>query len=196
MFRKKKIVLISGGAGFIGSHTVDKFLQEGFEVRSFDNLSGGNFKNISHLNSEKNFKFEKADLLNLEKLKNFIKECEYVVHFAGVGDIVPSIKNPKKYFSNNTQGTVCLLDSLNLFKIKKFVYAASSSCYGKAQHLPRKKTQLIHYTLMHFQNIKENNYVFIGIKFIGYQLIQLEFLTLMVQDQELQELMELYLVYF
>ena len=66
----------------------------------------------------------------------------------------------------------------------------------KPQHLPRKKTQLIHYTLMHFQNIKENNYVFIGIKFIGYQLIQLEFLTLMVQDQELQELMELYLVYF
>ena len=139
MFRKKKIVLISGGAGFIGSHTVDKFLQEGFEVRSFDNLSGGNFKNISHLNSEKNFKFEKADLLNLEKLKNFIKECEYVVHFAGVGDIVPSIKNPKKYFSNNTQGTVCLLDSLNLFKIKKFVYAASSSCYGKAS-TPTSKT--------------------------------------------------------
>ncbi len=132
MFRKKKIVLISGGAGFIGSHTVDKFLQEGFEVRSFDNLSGGNLKNISHLNSENNFKFEKGDLLNLEKLKNFMKECDYVVHFAGVGDIVPSIKNPKKYFSNNAQGTACLLDSLNLLKIKKFVYAASSSCYGKA----------------------------------------------------------------
>ena len=132
MSNKKKIVLISGGAGFIGSHTVDKFIKEGFEVRSFDNLAGGNLKNIAHLNKEKNFKFEKADLLQLDRLKNFIKECQYVVHFAGIGDIVPSIKSPKKYFSNNAQGTACLLEALNLLKVKKFVYAASSSCYGKA----------------------------------------------------------------
>lgn len=128
----KKKVLISGGAGFIGSHTVDRFLKEGFEVRSFDNLAGGNLKNISHLQKKKNFKFEKADLLKLDKLKNFIKDCEFVIHFAGIGDIVPSIENPKKYFINNAQGTACLLDSLNLSKVKKFVYAASSSCYGKA----------------------------------------------------------------
>ena len=90
MSNKKRIVLITGGAGFIGSHTVDKFIKEGFEVRSFDNLAGGNLKNIAHLNKEKNFKFEKADLLQLDRLKNFIKECQYVVHFAGIGDIVPS----------------------------------------------------------------------------------------------------------
>ena len=108
MSNKKKIVLISGGAGFIGSHTVDKFIKEGFEVRSFDNLSGGNLKNISHLKKEKNFKFEKADLLRLDKLKSFISECHYVLHFAGIGDIVPSIDNPKKYFANNVQGTTLL----------------------------------------------------------------------------------------
>lgn len=125
-------ILVTGGAGFIGSHTVDKFLKKGFEVRSFDNLSGGNLNNISHLKNEKNFKFEKGDLLNLKKIKNFIKDCQYVVHFAGIGDIVPSIQNPRKYFENNVQGTTNLLDCLNLNKIKKFVYAASSSCYGKA----------------------------------------------------------------
>jgi UDP-glucose 4-epimerase len=128
----KKRVLITGGAGFIGSHTVDNFLKKGFNVRVIDNLVGGNLKNIEHLKNNKNFQFEKQDILKLDKVRKFISECEYVVHFAGIGDIVPSIKYPKKYFENNVLGTVKLLDILNPKKIKKFVYAASSSCYGKA----------------------------------------------------------------
>ena len=132
MQSRKKIVLITGGAGFIGSHAVDLFLKKGYEVRSIDNLSGGSVKNIEHLKNNNFFKLEKSDLLNLGKLKKFIQDCQYIVHFAGVGDIVPSIENPKKYFENNVQGTVNLLDSLNLSNVKKFVYAASSSCYGKA----------------------------------------------------------------
>jgi len=129
----KKRVLITGGAGFIGSHTVDNFLKKGFKVRVIDNLIGGNLKNIEHLKNNKNFQFEKQDILNLDKVRKFISECEYVVHFAGIGDIVPSIKYPKKYFENNVLGTVKVLDFLDPKKIKKFVYAASSSCYGKAK---------------------------------------------------------------
>lgn len=129
----KKRVLITGGAGFIGSHTVDSFLKKGFNARVIDNLVGGNLKNIEHLKNNKNFQFEKQDILKLDKVRKFISECEYVVHFAGIGDIVPSIKYPKKYFENNVLGTVKLLDILNPKKIKKFVYAASSSCYGKAK---------------------------------------------------------------
>jgi UDP-glucose 4-epimerase len=129
----KKRVLITGGAGFIGSHTVDNFLKKDFKVRVIDNLAGGNLKNIEHLKNNRDFEFEKKDILNLDKIKKFIHECEYVVHFAGVGDIVPSIKYPKKYFENNVLGTVRVLDCLNPSKIKKFVYAASSSCYGKAK---------------------------------------------------------------
>ena len=129
----KKRVLITGGAGFIGSHTVDSFLKKGFNVRVIDNLVGGNLKNIEHLKNNKNFQFEKQDILKLDKVRKFISECEYVVHFAGIGDIVPSIKYPKKYFENNVLGTVKLLDILSPKKIKKFVYAASSSCYGKAK---------------------------------------------------------------
>ena len=129
----KKRVLITGGAGFIGSHTVDNFLKKGFKVRVIDNLIGGNLKNIEHLKNNKNFQFEKQDILNLDKVRKFISECEYAVHFAGIGDIVPSIKYPKKYFENNVLGTVKVLDFLDPKKIKKFVYAASSSCYGKAK---------------------------------------------------------------
>ena len=129
----KKRVLITGGAGFIGSHTVDNFLKKGFKVRVIDNLVGGNLKNIEHLKNNRDFQFEKKDILNLDKIKKFVNDCEYVVHFAGIGDIVPSIKYPKKYFENNVLGTVKVLDCLNPSKIKKFVYAASSSCYGKAK---------------------------------------------------------------
>lgn len=132
-YNHKKTVLITGGAGFIGSHTVDFFLSKGFKVKCLDNLSGGNLRNIAHLKNETNFSFEKGDLLKLDKFKSFIKNCEYVVHFAGIGDIVPSIENPKKYIENNANGTLNLINFLPIKKIKKFVYAASSSCYGLAK---------------------------------------------------------------
>ena len=138
----KKRVLITGGAGFIGSHTVDNFLNKGFNVRVIDNLTGGNLKNIEHLKNNRDFQFEKKDILKLDKVRKFISECEYVIHFAGIGDIVPSIKYPKKYFENNVLGTVKVLDFLNPKKIKKFVYAASSSCYGKAK-TPTNENHLI-----------------------------------------------------
>lgn len=131
---KKSTVLITGGAGFIGSHTTDLFLSKGFKVKVIDNLSGGNLHNIKHLSNNRNFKFLKADLTKFDKkLSNFLSNVEYVIHFAGIGDIVPSIKYPEKYFENNVQGTVNLLSKLKIDKIKKFVYAASSSCYGIAK---------------------------------------------------------------
>tara|TARA_B100000579_G_C22835126_1_gene858264 strand:- start:1282 stop:2289 length:1008 start_codon:yes stop_codon:yes gene_type:complete len=136
MSNNKKKVLITGGAGFIGSHTAEKFLKNNFKVIVLDNLSGGNLININHLKKSKDFKFIKIDILNfkkLKKLKKIIENCSYILHFAGVGDIVPSIKNPIKYFQNNVQGTINILNLCNSKKIKKFVYAASSSCYGKAK---------------------------------------------------------------
>ena len=129
---KKKIVLITGVAGFIGSHAADKFLSKGFEVRGVDNFSSGNKENIKHLKNNKKFKFLRADILNLKKNK-FINDCNYVLHFAGLGDIVPSIKYPLKYFENNFSGTINLLEIINKKKLIKFVYAASSTCYGLAK---------------------------------------------------------------
>ena len=126
-------VLITGGAGFIGSHTVDKFLKKGFKVKIVDNLSGGREENISHHKKNKNLIVEFKDIRKIKKNWSFLKDINYVVHFAGIGDIVPSINNPKKYISNNFGGTLNLLEAFRDTKLKKFVYAASSSCYGLAK---------------------------------------------------------------
>jgi UDP-glucose 4-epimerase len=129
MFIKKK-VLVTGAAGFIGSHMCDLLLsKKKYHVFALDNLSGGNLKNINHLKNNKNFKFIKKDLLSNYQNKYFLN-VDYVIHFAGIGDIVPSIENPKKYILNNFNATLNLLNNLNFSRIKKFVYAASSSCYG------------------------------------------------------------------
>ena len=129
MKKNKKNFLVTGGCGFIGSHMVDKLMKLNENVIVIDNLEGGFVKNIKkHLNS-KNFVFINKDINDLKKNKIF-ETIDYVFHFAGKGDIVPSIEKPYDYFINNVQSTLKLLTVLNFKKIKKFVYAASSSCYG------------------------------------------------------------------
>lgn len=138
---KKYKVLITGVAGFIGSHTAELFLKKGYKVNGVDNLSTGNKKNLSYLKKYKNFKFLKNDLLKISN-KRFYTECKFIIHFAGLGDIVPSIEYPKKYVDNNFNATLNLLELYKKIKIKKFVFAASSSCYGIAK-VPTKETNKI-----------------------------------------------------
>ncbi len=126
-------VLITGGAGFIGSHCVDIFLKNGYEVVVVDNLVGGRIENIEHNAANKNFNFYEKDINDLTIDEKFLDGVEYIVHFAGIGDIVPSIEDPYKYIYTNVLGTVNMLNIANKLNVKKFVYAASSSCYGIAQ---------------------------------------------------------------
>ena len=123
--------LVTGGAGFIGSHTADLLLNHGHEVQIVDNLSGGNLKNIEHLRSHKKFSFINKCINDL--LPSDLNPPDYVIHFAGIGDIVPSIEYPLDYIKTNVLGTVNILELARKFKVKKFVYAASSSCYGLAK---------------------------------------------------------------
>lgn len=123
--------LVTGGAGFIGSHTVDLLLNHGHEVQVVDNLSGGNLKNIEHLKKNKKFSFIHKCINEL--LPNDLHQPDYVIHFAGIGDIVPSIEQPLNYMKTNVLGTVNILELSRQLNVKKFVYAASSSCYGLAQ---------------------------------------------------------------
>jgi UDP-glucose 4-epimerase len=126
-----KTVLITGGAGFIGSHTVDLFLKRGFKVRVIDNLSGGRNENLKQHQKNNKLDLEFKDIRHVRDNCSYFRDLDYVVHFAGIGDIVPSITNPKKYISNNFNGTLNILEILRKNReIKKFVYAASSSCYG------------------------------------------------------------------
>lgn len=128
-----KLAVVTGGAGFIGSHMVDLLLSKDFKVNVIDNLSGGHENNISHNFKNKNFKFEKLDIRELKSNHKFFSSCDYVFHFAGIGDIVPSIENPISYLDSNVLGTSRVLEASRNGKIKKFVYAASSSCYGMAK---------------------------------------------------------------
>ncbi len=130
---KKKIALVTGGAGFIGSHLVDLLIKKKFQVRVIDNLSGGRIQNIKHHQKNNNFKLKKIDINKLKINDKFFNGVNYVFHLAGKGDIVPSIENPISYMETNILGTTKVLENCRNKGIKKFVYAASSSCYGLAK---------------------------------------------------------------
>ena len=129
----KKIALITGGAGFIGSHLVDLLLKKNFKVRIIDNLSGGRLENIKHHKKNKNLIFKKLDINQMSLNDKIFDNVSYVFHLAGKGDIVPSIENPLNYMMTNVIGTTRVLENCRNKKIKKFIYAASSSCYGLAK---------------------------------------------------------------
>ena len=128
-----KTALVTGGAGFIGSHMVDFLLSKNYIVKVLDNFSGGQEQNLVHHKNNDKLIIEKTDIRDCEKIKTFFNDINEVYHFAGIGDIVPSIENPIEYFSVNASGTAILMDCLrNSKNLKKIVYAASSSCYGLA----------------------------------------------------------------
>ena len=126
------IALVTGGAGFIGSHMVDLLLQQGYVVRVIDNLTGGREENLAHLRNESHLTLERRDIRSYAPEDAFFKGVERVVHFAGIGDIVPSIERPMEYMSVNVMGTVHMLECARSAGVRRFVYAASSSCYGLA----------------------------------------------------------------
>jgi UDP-glucose 4-epimerase len=127
----KKLALVTGCAGFIGSHMTEYLLDKNIKVIGVDNLSSGSINNIKNINSKK-FKFYNIDVKYIAKILKNIKKLDFVFHFSGNGELIPSIEQPKKYFENNSLNTVNLIEEIRAkkFKLKKFIYAASSTCYG------------------------------------------------------------------
>jgi UDP-glucose 4-epimerase len=128
----RKTAVVTGGAGFIGSHMVDVLLGRGFDVRVIDNLAGGREGNLAQHKSDPRLSFERADIRSCKPGMGLFKGADCVFHFAGIGDIVPSIERPAEYMSVNVLGTVNMLECARAAGVGKFVYAASSSCYGLA----------------------------------------------------------------
>ena len=128
----RSIAVVTGGAGFIGSHMVDLLLARGYRVRVIDNLAGGREANLAHHSNESRLSFERMDIRRLSPGEQSFQDVELVFHFAGIGDIVPSIERPSEYMDVNVQGTVNVLECARAANARKFVYAASSSCYGLA----------------------------------------------------------------
>ncbi len=128
----KPIAVVTGGAGFIGSHMVDLLLERGFSVRVIDSLVGGHERNLEHHVDNADLACEWRDIRGVEEDDTLFGGVRYVIHFAGIGDIVPSIEHPTEYMDVNVQGTVRVLEAARVAGVEKFVYAASSSCYGLA----------------------------------------------------------------
>lgn len=151
--------IVTGGAGFIGSNLVDALVKKNIKVTVIDNLSTGQTKNLKKSISK--IKFVKIDISKqTRKLESLFKNVDFVFHLAGLADIVPSIKNPKKYFEANVNGTLNVLEACKNKKIKKFIYAASASCYGLPTSFPTSENAKI-----------DTKYPYALTKFLGEKLV-------------------------
>ncbi len=128
----KPIAVVTGGSGFIGSHMVDLLLGRGFSVRVIDNMVRGLEANLSLHGDNPDLALDTRDIRELAPDDSLFADARYVFHFAGIGDIVPSIEMPIDYLSVNVQGTVHVLEAARHARVSKLIYAASSSCYGIA----------------------------------------------------------------
>ena len=135
-------VLITGGCGFIGSHIAEKLLKKGNRVTIIDNLSTGRLENINHLKSN-NLTLVIENISNYIKIKKYFKSIDIVYHIAALADIVPSIENPMQYHDSNVNGTISVLECSRKNNVKRFVYAASSSCYGIPDLYPTNELSVI-----------------------------------------------------
>ena len=132
--------LVTGGAGFIGSHICHKLLSGGHQVLAVDNLASGRLENFEEFGDTKNFEFQKVDILDRDRLLPLFKGTDWVFHMAGLADIVPSIEKPELYFDVNVKGTLNVLEAAKNAGVKRFTYAASSSSYGIPEEYPTPET--------------------------------------------------------
>ena len=135
--------LVTGGAGFIGSHICQELLSRGHQVVAVDNLANGRLENFDEFEDSKNFEFQKIDILDRGRLAPLFKQVDWVFHMAGLADIVPSIERPDLYFDVNVKGTLNVLEAAKNAGVKRFAYAASSSSYGIPESYPTPETAFI-----------------------------------------------------
>ena len=135
--------IVTGGAGFIGSHLVDRLVEQGRSVRVLDNFSNGSESNIEHHKNNSNVDVVDVDVGDYERLRDLFKGVKNVYHLAALADIVPSINEPDKYFNSNVIGTYNVVRSAEQANAGKLIYAASSSCYGIPDQFPTPETAAI-----------------------------------------------------
>jgi len=129
-------VLVTGGAGFIGSHTVDLLLEKGYYVVVLDNFRSGFLRNLSHLIENKNVEIVKGDICDKEIVERVMEKVDGVIHLAAIVSVDEAIKDPFSIFQTNAIGTLNLLEAARKFGIEKFVYASSTAVYGEPISLP------------------------------------------------------------
>ncbi len=129
-------VLVTGGAGFIGSHLVDRLIKDGYEVVVLDNFFSGKTRNIKHHLDSRRFYLVKGDVRNSEDVKEAIRNVNAVFHLAAIVSVPMSIKNPLLVNDVNVRGTLNLLEASLKVHVERFIYASSCAVYGEANSLP------------------------------------------------------------
>ncbi|MEM1524565.1 MAG: GDP-mannose 4,6-dehydratase [Nitrososphaerales archaeon] len=129
-------MLITGGAGFIGSHLCDKYVGEGHNVICLDNFMSGNLNNVRHLLDYRNFKLIKGDIRDVELLDKLMRGVDVVFHLAAQVHVDRSYVEPKLTYEVNVMGTQNILEMARIHDVKRIIYASSSEVYGSAQYVP------------------------------------------------------------
>jgi UDP-glucose 4-epimerase len=135
-----KQCVVTGGAGFIGSHLVERLIRDGHRVAVVDSLATGRLENLVPVKGNPAVTFHKADVADVQALSPAMKGAQWVFHLAGLADIVPSIRQPLHYHAANVSGTIGALEAARAVGVERFVYAASSSCYGIPDLYPTPET--------------------------------------------------------
>ena len=130
-------ILITGGAGFIGSNLCEYFVEKGYQVRCLDNLATGYIENLDDFIDSPSFEFIEGDIRDFDTCREAVHDCDYVLHQAALGSVPRSIENPISTNNVNIVGFLNMLVAARDAKIKRFVYAASSSTYGDSVELPK-----------------------------------------------------------
>jgi len=129
-------VLVTGGAGFIGSHTVDRLLAEGFDVIVLDSLRSASLENVSRHLGERGFNFVQGDIRDAHVVESLVSRVDYVVHLAALVSVPESMRDPVLTYDINVNGTLNLLKASVDYGVKRFVYASSCAVYGNVEKLP------------------------------------------------------------
>lgn len=132
--------MVTGGAGFIGSHLVDALCRAGHRVAAIDNFASGRHKNLDQFRHHSKLEIIEADVADLESIRPHLEGVRWVFHLAALADIVPSIQRPLDYHRTNVDGTVMVLEAARGAGVQRFIYAASSSCYGIPDIYPTPET--------------------------------------------------------
>ncbi len=132
------MILVTGGAGYIGSHCVMALIERGFDVCIFDNLFTGHIETVETLKKYGNISFVQGDLTNIDDLRNLFEKFSFesVMHFAAFSQVAESVQNPKKYYYNNVFGTKNLLDVMIENSVKTIVFSSTASIYGEPDYVP------------------------------------------------------------
>lgn len=137
---KSKKILVTGGAGYIGSHTLIELSKAGYDFIVYDNLSNSSLESLKRVEKiiEKDVTFEQGDLRDEKKLENFFSkyEIDSVIHFAGLKAVEESIQKPLEYYDSNINGTLTLLKTMKKFNCKKIVFSSSANVYGNPEKMP------------------------------------------------------------